>query len=192
GSAATWSDLARRPQESRIRPDWTQGVVVLAGLFPMYVLLSGVPARMASWTVLGRLGANAVVLCVLFVCWPGLIAWMRRIEWRGAFRMFMPTALAILGAACLGMSLWPFIYEIVRLVSSERLTDLAEQFRALEGEIRAVPLEWKLLTLAVIPAVCEELFFRGFLFQSLQSALGSLTTVGITAALFGLFHIAVG
>ena len=52
-----------------------------------------------------------------------------------------------------------------------------------------MPLGWKLLTLAVIPAVCEELFFRGFLFQSLKSAVGSAATVRITAALLGLFTL---
>lgn len=192
GSAATWSDLLRRPEEVRSAPDWTQGVLALAVLFPTFVLLSGVPARMEKWTVMDRLGANAVVLVVLFAAWPMALCWLRRIEWRGAFRIRRSAVMAIVGAAALGLSLWPFLYEIVRMISTERITALAEQFKSLKAELDAVPLAWKLLALAIVPALCEELFFRGFLLQSLVATAGPWASIGISATVFGLFHVLVG
>ena len=53
-----------------------------------------------------------------------------------------------------------------------------------------IPLPLILLTLAVTPAVCEEFFFRGFLFQSLRDRLKGWGVVVTTALLFGLFHVA--
>jgi ABC-2 type transport system permease protein/sodium transport system permease protein len=46
--------------------------------------------------------------------------------------------------------------------------------------------------LAVVPAVCEELFFRGFLYSALRNQVGPRQTVLGTAVLFGLFHLITG
>ena len=69
--------------------------------------------------------------------------------------------------------------------------DSAEQMNALLGEGR-VPL-WQLLILsAVLPAVCEEFFFRGALQITLVKATKNLHAgVWITAILFALTHMQV-
>lgn len=190
GSSATWSDLWRRPARPRSTPEWTLGLVALAGVLPAFVLLSGFVARAERWSPGGRLGANAAVLILLFVVWPGGLAWFRRVTWRGAWRMARPSVWGVLGAGCLGLSLWPFVYELVRWLSP--VSALAEQFEELAAEIRSTPLSWRLGTLAVVPAVCEELFFRGFLLQAFREKLGGWTNVALTAVLFGLFHVLVG
>uniref|UniRef100_A0A7C4QNE6 CPBP family intramembrane metalloprotease n=1 Tax=Schlesneria paludicola TaxID=360056 RepID=A0A7C4QNE6_9PLAN len=192
GSTATWSDLWRRPRTRRAVPDLTLGVVALGGLLPAFVLLSGWAARVESWTGIDRLAANAGVLLLLFAVWPAGLAWLRRIEFRGAFRLETPSPWALAGAVCLGVSLWPFVYELVRFTSPARLTELAERFGELAREVRETPWIWRLLTLAVVPAVCEEWFFRGFLFQALRTKAGPWGTVALTAALFGLFHTLLG
>jgi ABC-2 type transport system permease protein/sodium transport system permease protein len=192
GSAATWTDLLRRPDVPRNAPEWTLGVLSLAGILPAYVLLSGIPARVSGWTAADRLAANAVVLALLFAAWPAALCWQRRVSFRGAFQFTRPGVLSMIGAACLGASLWAFVYELMRLLSSERMSALAEKFPELMEELQSAPLGWKLVTLALVPAVCEELYFRGFLFQSLRNVLGPWATIGVTAAVFGLFHVSVG
>jgi sodium transport system permease protein len=192
GSSSTWTDLLRRPAESRRSPDWTQGLIALGGLFPAYVLLGGIPARLTDWSLSSRLGASAIITVLLFAVWPSALAYLRRIDWRGAFRWHAPAALAVAGAVCWGLSLWPFVYELeLRTLSTERVAALTELFRSLEAELRAIPLAWKLCALAVVPAACEELFFRGFLFQAIRSATGPWVTILLTAGLFGLFHVLV-
>lgn len=190
GSSATWSDLWRRPAQPRSAPDWRLGLVALAGVLPAFVLLSGLVARGEGWSTWGRLGANAAVLVVLFVLWPGVLAWFRRVTWQGAWRLARPSVWGLLGAGCLGLSLWPFVYELVRWLSP--VSALAEQFEELAAEIRSTPLSWRLWTLAVVPAVCEELFFRGFLLQAFREKLGGWTSVAVTSVVFGLFHVLVG
>src|SRR5574337_1093837 len=42
--------------------------------------------------------------------------------------------------------------------------------------------------LAIVPALCEELFFRGYTLSGLRSTLGKAAAVGITALAFGMTH----
>ena len=46
-----------------------------------------------------------------------------------------------------------------------------------------------LLSLAVIPAVLEEFFFRGYLFNGLRRRFPGRLIIVVTAVLFGLFHV---
>jgi membrane protease YdiL (CAAX protease family) len=50
-------------------------------------------------------------------------------------------------------------------------------------------LLWLLLLVAVVPAVCEELVFRGVLLQSLGRELTVGKAVVLSAAVFGAFHL---
>ena len=50
-------------------------------------------------------------------------------------------------------------------------------------------LAWLLFLTALTPAVCEELVFRGVLFQSLRREMTAGRTVAATALVFGLFHV---
>jgi sodium transport system permease protein len=50
------------------------------------------------------------------------------------------------------------------------------------------PLAADLLFLAVTPAVCEELLFRGAILSGLRGTLGARWAVGLQAVLFGVFH----
>ncbi len=45
------------------------------------------------------------------------------------------------------------------------------------------------LVIAVAPAICEEMLFRGFLFQTMRAAYRAPVAVCIVAALFGLYHM---
>ncbi|MCH9791993.1 MAG: CPBP family intramembrane metalloprotease, partial [Planctomycetes bacterium] len=100
--------------------------------------------------------------------------------------------LSCLGAILLGFTLWPFAYEIEILsLSNERIESLSKLFESLKLELGAVPLWVKLISLAVLPAVCEELFFRGYLLSSLLNRFSSTPAILISAFLFALFHVIV-
>ncbi len=44
-------------------------------------------------------------------------------------------------------------------------------------------------SMAIVPAVFEELFFRGYLFAALEKKFTPWRTILITALLFGIFHV---
>ena len=67
-----------------------------------------------------------------------------------------------------------------------------EFFGALEKLVTATSLPrflWLMLLVAVTPAVCEEVVFRGVLFQPLAREQRMWRTVGMTALIFGAFHL---
>ena len=59
---------------------------------------------------------------------------------------------------------------------------MAEEFRLIARSVL-------LLTLAVTPAVCEEFFFRGYLFGALRQTMRPWKTIVFSAMLFGAFHV---
>lgn len=192
GSSGTWSELFERPPQPRARATWSQGLLALGLLLPAYLLLGGLPARLTTWSLSARLGASALITVLLFAVWPILLSLATRVRLASGLGLVRPAGWAWIGAALAGCSLWPFAYELeVLTISAERLQKLVELFRDLETELSRVPLVWRLMALAVVPAVCEELCFRGYLFRAFQGALGSKGTIVLTATLFGLFHVLV-
>jgi ABC-2 type transport system permease protein/sodium transport system permease protein len=99
---------------------------------------------------------------------------------------------AFVGAVLLGISLWPAAHEITLLgkqfgwltISEE----LVKKFEGWARQFQAMPLWLILVTMAIVPAVFEELCFRGFLFSALRRRISGTWTVVASAALFGFFH----
>jgi sodium transport system permease protein len=58
----------------------------------------------------------------------------------------------------------------------------------LEKMFDAAPRGWMLLAMAAVPAVFEELAFRGFMLSGLKSETKDWTAIFITAAFFGITH----
>ncbi len=192
GSSGSWRDALRRPSEIQPRLRWEQGLTALVIVFPAFILLSSVPGRFAEWSISARLVANSVVLISLFAVWPVVLAAYGRVAWSQAFGLQAPSAMAVLAAVLAGISLWPLAYEIeVWLISRERIEAIFEIAKPIREQLDRTPLPVKLFALALCPAICEELFFRGFLLRAFRSAMNPATAVIATAALFGLFHVLV-
>ena len=91
-----------------------------------------------------------------------------------------------------GLSLWVWAYELeILTLTVQRMGVLRLLFEMLKIQLDTVPLGWQLAALAVVPALCEEWFFRGYLISGLRTRLSPLQTVLASATLFGLFHVIV-
>lgn len=192
GSNGSWRDALRRPEESQPTLRWEHGLTALVVVFPVFITLSGVPARFADWSINARLMANAVVLILLFALWPLWLAAYVRVPWASAFGLKSPPIMMFIAASLAGLSLWPFAYEVeVLLIAPSRLHFLVELVKPLKEELDRTPFAVKLFALALCPAVCEELFFRGFLLKAFGSTMRPGAAIVLTAALFGLFHVLV-
>lgn len=190
GSA--WNELWEASSVGRLRPNMTQAWIVLATLVPCYLLLSSALGRIENLTVENRLVLSAVVTATVFAGWPWLAAGWFRLSRAATFSLSSPATLDVVAAVILGCSLWPLVYEIETLaVPPERLRELQRLFGELKDQLRAVPLVWKWITLAITPAICEELFFRGFLLSAARSRLRPWLAVLATGVLFGVFHVLV-
>ncbi len=104
-------------------------------------------------------------------------------------KMPQPWTLALAGL--LAIFLHPIFAALTDLVM--KLYPLSTSTVQAEGMMRDIfsgaPGMWAtLMVLAVAPAICEELAFRGFVLSGLRSALGKFPAVLIASAFFGLAH----
>ena len=191
GSAGTWSDFFRRPKEMSAVAPVAVSTSCLAVLFSMFITLGSLPARL-DISLSQQLLLNTVVLVLLFVTIPLLFATVARVKVQTGFG-FHPSALRFwIVALLLGMSLWPFLYELqIFSLSEERIEFLKGLMEQLEINLTAVPLWLKLTALAIAPAICEEFFFRGFLQNSIRQRSSAGLAILASAILFGLFHVIV-
>ena len=192
GSQGSWSDLLRRPEQSRIAPTVTSALLCLAVLFPAYVLLTRLLAQVGELPIGTRLGVNGLVTIAVFGGFPLAAAWMSGTSVVEGFRLKRFTAPALLGAILLGLSLWTFAFELLIWAEEKKLIELdieSERIRSLVEGLRNVSPGWLLLTMAVIPAVFEEFFFRGFLLTGLRTRLPDWQAIVISGVVFGSFHL---
>lgn len=124
--------------------------------------------------------------CVLFAVWL-------RVDPRATFSLRKPGVAALVAAALIGLSAPIVNVELIKLVpqppQSDAMRKIAEEMQAFvtRHPLRAAAL------FGVLPAACEELFFRGFLLAGFSSSMrgrgAALRAVVLTSVLFALFHI---
>jgi len=189
---SSWTSLFKRSNKRHPVPALNNAMLCLAVLFPVFILSASFVSRLGEMSISKRLLISGTLTFSLFLLIPLLFARMGGVNLKSGFRWFRPRVLSCLGAILLGFTLWPFAYEIEILsLSNERIESLSKLFESMKLELGAVPLWIKLITLAVLPAVCEELFFRGYLLSSLLNRFSNMPAILISSFLFALFHVIV-
>jgi len=122
---------------------------------------------------------------VLFTGLPAIAA----ARWRGglpAIGIVRPRARTVAGAALVGATAWAFLGSVV-LPLQEKLIPTPQ---ALEEALRraAAPNLAALVAVSVVPAICEELLFRGVLAPALDRRFGRVFAVVGSALVFAMCH----
>jgi len=194
-SQTGWGDLFRRPARPQSAPTLSGALACLALLFPAYFLANNVLAHYGSDLLATRLLWGAAITACLFGGFPLLGNWLEHVPLQKGFRLTRVSLLICLPAMLLGLSLWTMAHEVVVVQQQWGLVSLdpalLERARELIDRMRGLPLPLLLLCIAVVPAVFEELFFRGYLFGALRQTTSVRTTILGSAILFGLFHLIV-
>ena len=100
------------------------------------------------------------------------------------WQMIVATVLLALFVRPLGMELATAIQQLY-----PPSPDMAQQLDRLEQAIKTIPNWWSLiLLLAVLPALCEELAFRGFILSGLRHVGHKWWAIGLSAVAFGMVH----
>ncbi len=195
GSAGSWSDLFQRPQEQTSSANVSSALLCLAIMFPAHFLLVHLLGRFAGSSIQLRLAVQSVVSVLLFVGIPLLAADFSGVRLRSGFGLQRAPLLAFCGATLLGLSLWPFVFEIVLLMERAGVVPIREEIlewgRGLLEEFAQIHPVVLLLALAVAPAIVEEFFFRGYLFHAFRQRGSAGRAIVYSALLFGLFHVVV-
>jgi ABC-2 type transport system permease protein/sodium transport system permease protein len=193
GSHGTWSDLLHRPYRSSPAPTPTSALLCLAVMFPAYFLASNLLARSSLVSIDGRLILAALVTVLIFLQIPLAAAVLNRVDLASGFQLRPAGPIVFAGAFVLGISLWPFAHEALVLLNrwdfvtfDDRALEAARQ---LVDKIRGVSPILVVGALAVVPAMCEEFFFRGYLLSALERSMSGTRAVLLSSLLFGLFHL---
>lgn len=148
-------------------------------------------AMLTGGGLLAGMGLAGVALSEwLFVAGPAVVWGAASGRPVATLRLTYPGGRALAGAALAGATLWIVIaYGLLPLQEMLSPTPPALE-EALKRLVVAGGVPWiPWLVLAVTPAVCEELLFRGLLLPSLVRRAGPAVGVVATAALFALLHL---
>ncbi len=185
-----WADLFRRPAEPRPTASVPAALWCLALILPLHTGLQALLPLLRPFGPLVLVLAIMTGSIVFFVVLPLIFTYLGHVVPRSGFALYRPRTAALLAGLLLGCSLWPLVLQLIAWMHTELPEQIKEQAaEALQsmrtlGPLAAVPV--------IVAAICEEFFFRGFLFQALRRVSGPVLTVGVTAALFGLTHAALG
>lgn len=110
---------------------------------------------------------------------------------RRTLRLYWPEPKYLGLAAALAFTLNPLVGELHYYV--DQFFPISKELKeALEGLMSKIPdLPTALLLFAVVPAVCEELAFRGFILAGLERGHSPRTAIILSALLFGFMHVLV-
>ncbi len=182
--------LDRRHFKPRELPSITLVMFVAALLFPawFYVQAAAQPDTASEFVAL--LTRTAALLPVFFILLPwAVLAWWKVSRVR-TLKLHAPPHRFMVAAILLGLSLWAPGHELSLLV--QRVISvpegLAEAERLLLEALKVMPAGLAVLALGIVPGVCEELFFRGFLLSGLSTTLRKWVAIIVTACIFGAFH----
>ncbi len=159
------------------------GLIILMVRF-FAALSLPLPSDWASFAIL------TVVTLVAFVATPALLmAVVLTTRPRTTLLLYRPQiGLTIPAAAILAICLHPVATALNVLVRVLYPIDAAA-FAPLQNLFAQAPSLWQLiLPMAVVPAICEELAFRGFILSGLRHIGNRWRAIFITSMLFGLAH----
>ncbi len=135
------------------------------------------------------LGLTGILLAV-FVALPAAAGLYTRVRLGSAFNLRRPPARGVAAALCFGASTWILAqawmsYQKTWLPMPAEVEAEFTRLLAGLGDVHPAVL---LLMLAVLPAVCEELFFRGYALSGLCGGLGRVAAVLVVSFAFALNH----
>ena len=76
----------------------------------------------------------------------------------------------------------------------ESLTDLqVSQYQMIQEFLSTDGILWfGLLHIALVPSICEEILFRGYVLRAFEKSWGIIVAIIVSGIIFGLFHIQLG
>ncbi len=181
--AGSWKTIFRRRLfVPAAHPSPTHVLLYVAVLFPVWFHIQG---QLGS-----RIGVSAVLIAVFFGALPLVLARYLKIDVSNAFSLRNAAGGAWLGALLIGLGSWVLAYEV--LVLQSRVLPMPEGAGRMNAELERLLSGWSLpkllLALAIVPGVCEELTFRGFVLSGLRAGLRPFAAILVTAVLFAAFH----
>ena len=186
----TLGDWLRRPKTRLHEPSSNVAAAGMAGAFILFFVL-GRSIALAQPSLRVGLWLNAAASIVTFGLFPIAVAGWRHVAIRPTFALARPPLAALVPCLLLAASLWPLAHELVLLGQWLVPMDphLLELVRRHVEELNRQPLPLVLMGLALVPAVVEEIFFRGIVLSGMGVRQDPRRAILWSAVAFGAFHV---
>jgi len=174
------------------RPSVSMALLVVALLFPLWFFIqSALSADPGATSMEPVLRGTALMMPIIFVGVPTLVLLYWKVDVLKSYAFRWPAARYWIAGLLIGVTAWVPVHEIsIILVETFGIPEsLRSSSELLAKSLRELPILEAILLIAFIPAVCEELLFRGFLLSGLRGSMGRWKAVLISAAVFGVFHV---
>ena len=188
---SSWSDLMRRPDEPQSAASISAVLWCLALMVPIQFSLIALLRSLGAINPLVGIVLGLAVNLLLFGLLPSLFLYLGRVEIRSGLGLRIPRPAALLAGLLLGASIWPLDLKLLEMSGVAKVLEqrfgsasLLESFKQARAN-----MGWWVLAIVIVPAILEELFFRGLLFNALKARCGAWLTIGVSGALFGLTHV---
>jgi len=219
GSQETWSDLVRRPKRMKELPDLGDLAVYLALMFPVFFILTNlfgqIDLSIASklWINAGILLVLFLIAPALVAQYRRLNprstfllgGWLGDSGPMGSGELASGApgvshgaglfrGLGVLCGVCLLASgLWVIAFEVLKVLSDFGFgaisIDRTEALEEAKVQFASIPFWMIFVTSALVPALAEEFFFRGYVLSAFRNRIAPLRAVLYSALIFGLFHV---
>lgn len=163
-------------------PSVQEGLLVFIVMLLIIVYVGGIASMKNVW--LGVI----VPQCTLLLLPIGASLYIKG-DLKRIFRLHLPGVKQLLGGLCLyvGMgSLTMLLSNGLSYLFSTQSQDLSDAYAKL---LNGLPFLGALLLIALLPAVCEEIFFRGYLLSAFEQKMRVPYAVVCVSLLFGISHM---
>jgi len=159
------------------------------GLFAICVaLLWWIGAPLQAKDIIGGLLVTEIILVAL----PAyLLAKRLKYNIKTTFRLNKPKITSTLIIIPLAIAGFILIMQLQHIFSAtlEIPQEYLSQFQLILDDIYSLGFLGGLAIIALLPAVCEEFLFRGYILDGLKRKIGPFYAIIITGILFGAFHL---
>ncbi|WP_312258439.1 ABC transporter permease subunit/CPBP intramembrane protease [Romboutsia ilealis] len=133
--------------------------------------------------------AGLAMTQVMIICLPLLFAYYIKTDFKKTFSLRKINLKQILG----GILIWMGGFVLINLITQITLYLFPQNMEVAEALTDAIIIKDNLvLNLAIValmPAICEEIFFRGFIFTSFKGKSSSKIAIITSGILFGFMHM---
>lgn len=194
GGDGSLDGMLLRPDRPTAHPSPGAAAFSLALLFPLQVLLATfVSGAIGAAGVEANLWANAIVTFSLFAILPTLWLVWQRVRPVFELRFDARTLLFVPGLVLLALTSWIPAHESIvigeQIFGSFISEETMERAAGTVEKMRQAPLWLVLATIAFVPAIAEEIYFRGFLLRALRVRQKAWQATVFAALAFGGFHV---
>ncbi|MGX4598985.1 ABC transporter permease subunit/CPBP intramembrane protease [Faecalimicrobium sp. JNUCC 81] len=126
---------------------------------------------------------------VMIIALPLLFAFYIKTDFKKTFSLKMPSIKHIIG----GVVLWAGAYIFMNIVIQVILHFFPQNMDVIEALNETIIIKdnfiLNLLVVALMPAICEEMFFRGFIYTSFKGKNSYKAAIVCSGILFGFMHM---